>query len=109
MCGYSEISSEVFEVNRLLALAIVAAVTFAVTFSVNYLTTSVRFNGNPDYRFETIEGKRIATDGKSIYIMVINRSLPPIPYIRAINGWNLTLNESLWVSNVLKYFGGNWR
>ncbi len=41
--------------------------------------------------------------------MEINRSLEssPIPYIRAINGWNLTLNESLWVSNVLKYFGGN--
>ena len=93
--------------NRLLALAIVAAVTFAVTFSVNYLTTSVRFNGNPDYRFETIEGINIATDDKNIYIMEINRSPPPIPYIRAINGWNLTLNESLWVSNVLKYFGGN--
>jgi len=94
-------------VNRLLALAIVAAVTFAVTFSVNYLTISVRFNGN-DYRFETIEGKRIATDDKNIYIMEINRSLEstPIPHIRA-NSWNLTLNESLWVSNVLKCFNGN--
>ena len=93
--------------NRLLVLAIVAAATFAVTFSVNYLTTS-RFNGNPDYRFETIEGTRIATDGKSIYIMEINRSLesPPIPHIRA-NSWNLTLNGSLWVSNVLKCFNGN--
>jgi len=90
-------------------LAIVAAVTFAVIFSVKYLTTSVRFNGNPDYRFETIEGISIATDDKNIYIMEINRSLesPPIPYIRAVIGWNLTLNEGLWVPNVLKYFGGN--
>ena len=92
--------------NRLLALAIVAAATFAVTFSVNYLTTSVRFNGNPDYRFETIEGKCIATDGKNIYVLEINKSLPPIPHIRA-NSWNLTLNESLWISNVLKCFNGN--
>jgi len=92
-------------VNRLLVLAIVAAATFAVTFSVNYLTTS-RFNGNPDYRFETIEGINIATDDKNIYIMEINRSLPPIPHIRA-NSWNLTLNGSLWVSNVLKCFNGN--
>ena len=92
--------------NRLLALAIVAAVAFAVTFSVNYLTTSVRFNGNSDYRFETIEGERIATGDKNIYVLVINKGLPPIPYIRA-NSWNLTLNKSLWVSNILKCFNGN--
>jgi len=89
----------VINVNKL-ALAIIVAITFAVVISLNYLPASVKITKHPDYKFETIEGECIATDSENVYVMRVDPKVPPVVHIWKVNGWNLTLNESLWIPNV---------
>ncbi len=91
--------------RRLLTLA-VFCVTVAVLFFI-YLPATKQTDVK-SYRFEIIEGKRIATDDKNVYVLKIKGDLetPQISRIGASSGWNLTLNRNLRVLNVLKCFNG---
>ena len=76
-------------------LSVCIALMFAVSL---YFLQSQKTNESSDYRFEIIEGKRICVNN-GIYLLRFENSEATI---KTINSWNLTLNESLWVSNVLK-------
>ncbi|MCD6494310.1 MAG: hypothetical protein J7K36_11085 [Archaeoglobaceae archaeon] len=60
-----------------------------------------------DYRFEIVEGRGISANN-DVYVFgfIENCTEREAPYIKMINGWNLTLDEDLWISNVLKCFDG---
>lgn len=60
-----------------------------------------------DYRFEIVEGRKIsANNGVYVFGFIENCTERGAPYIKMINGWNLTLDGDLWISNVLKCFDG---
>ncbi|MCW3131214.1 MAG: hypothetical protein N2V73_00600 [Candidatus Methanospirare jalkutatii] len=61
-----------------------------------------------EYRFEIVEGGKIsANNGVYVFGLIENCTEERgAQYIKMINGWNLTLNEDLWISNVLKCFDG---
>jgi len=95
-------------VKRLLVLALVATVAFGAIFSLYHSATSSGFNESSDCRFEIIEGVRVATDGKNIYLMDHadgDSGAPPLQRIRAVDGWSLTLNESLMVRDLWCFDG----
>jgi len=71
-------------------------VAFGAIFSLYHSATSSGFNESSDCRFEIIEGVRVATD---------DSGAPPLQRIRAVDGWSLTLNESLMVRDLWCFDG----
>ncbi len=61
-----------------------------------------------EVRFETIEGMRISISDGAIYVLGLAKDGAgrEVPYIEMVGGWSVTLDENLWVSNVLKCFDG---
>ena len=92
--------SEFKIVMRKAFLSVCIALLFAVSL---YFLQSQKTNESLDYRFEIIEGKRICVNN-GIYLLRFAENSEAT--IKTIYGWNLTLNESLWVSNVLKCLNG---
>jgi len=78
----------------------VLALTLVILLATYYSVTS-KHSG---YKIEKVEAIKIATSDKGIYIL---RFSGDSPIVEMINGWNITLNRSLWISNVLKYFNGS--
>lgn len=90
--------------------SLLAFIALAIVFASGYYLTqnSAKTDGSHDYRFEIVEGERIAVDNGNIYVFkFIGKEKSKIPCIKMINGWNLTLDRNLWVANVLKNFNGN--
>ena len=60
-----------------------------------------------EYRFQIVEGVGISANN-DVYVFgfIENCTERGAPYIKMINDWNLTLDEDLWISNVLKCFDG---
>ena len=90
--------------NRTLQLILVCiAIIFAASLYV--FQSSKMSHENSDYRFEIVEGRKISANN-DVYVFgfIENCTERGAPYIKMINGRNLTLNEDLWISNVLKCF-----
>ena len=92
--------------NRTLQLILVCiAIIFAASL---YVFQSSKMNyESSDYRFEIVEGRKISANN-DVYVFgfIENCTERGAPYIKMINGRNLTLNEDLWISNVLKCLDG---
>jgi len=89
--------------NRMLPLVCIVVIIFAASLYV--LQSSKMKSESSDYRFEIVEGRKISVNnGVYVFGFIENCTERGAPYIKMINGWNLTLNEDLWISNVLKCF-----
>jgi len=91
-------------VNRTLLLVCIVIIFAA---SLYVFQSSKMKSESSDYRFEIIEGRKISVNN-GIYILgfIENCTERGSPYIKMINGWNLTLDEDFWISNILKCFDG---
>ncbi len=91
--------------NKSLPLVCIAVIVFAASL---YVFQSSMKSESSDYRFETIEGRKISVNN-GIYILgfIENCTGRGAPYIKKINNWNLTLDEDFRISNVLKCFDGS--
>ena len=83
----------------------VVVIIFAASLYV--FQSSKMSHENSDYRFEIVEGRKISANN-DVYVFgfIENCTERGAPYIKMINGWNLTLNEDLRISNILKCFDG---
>ena len=91
--------------NRMLPLVCIVVIIFAASLYV--LQSSKMKSESSDYRFEIVEGRKISVNnGVYVFGFVENCTERGAPYIKMINDWNLTLDEDLWISNVLKCFDG---
>ena len=90
--------------NRMLSLVCIAII-FAACLYV--FQSSKMKSESSEYRFQIVEGVGISANN-DVYVFgfIENCTEREAPYIKMINGWNLTLNEDLWISNVLKCFDG---
>ena len=90
--------------NRMLSLVCIAIIFAA---SLYVFQSSKMKSESSEYRFEIVEGGKIsANNGVYVFGLIENCTERGAQYIKMINGWNLTLNEDLWISNVLKCFDG---
>ena len=90
--------------NRMLSLVCIAIIFAACL----YVFQSSKMKAeSSEYRFQIVEGVGISANN-DVYVFgfIENCTEREAPYIKMINGWNLTLNEDLWISNVLKCFDG---
>ena len=91
--------------NRMLPLVCIVVIIFAASLYV--LQSSKMKSESSDYRFEIVEGRKISVNnGVYVFGFVENCTERGAPYIKMINDWNLTLDEDLWISNVLKCLDG---
>ena len=83
----------------------VVVIIFAASLYV--FQSSKKSHENPDRRFEIVEGRKISANN-DVYVFgfIENCTERGAPYIKMINGWDLTLNEDLRISNILKCFDG---
>ena len=91
--------------HRTLPLVCIVVIIFAASL---YVFQSSKMNyESSDYRFEIVEGRKISANN-DVYVFgfIENCTERGAPYIKMINGRNLTLNEDLWISNVLKCLDG---
>ena len=91
--------------HRTLPLVCILVIIFAASL---YVFQSSKMNyESSDYRFEIVEGRKISANN-DVYVFgfIENCTERGAPYIKMINGRNLTLNEDLWISNVLKCLDG---
>ncbi len=91
--------------NRMLPLVCIAIIFAA---SLYVLQSSKMKSETSDHRFEIVEGRKISANN-DVYVFgfIENCTERGAPYIKMINGWNLTLDEDLWISNVLKCLDGS--
>ena len=91
--------------NRMLLLVCIAIIFAASLYVLQ--SSKMKFESS-EYRFEIVEGRKIsANNGVYVFGFIENCTERGGPYIKMINGWNLTLDEDLWISNVLKYLDGS--